>query len=264
MFKNKKKAKELEEIAQATIEQDAKEYTEVFIERVKLDGQWSYLDKKMNERFYANEDNSKRFEENVDYEEIEDNYEHLILFYNKDIQPYRFIKNDYYKEYFVRLIESGTVITRIRQQRTQGSLNGSNSFHFEHHGRSSEGNGGGRINGDLDTKDEFILVVNFDNKYRELRVSANLFYRFKENDKIFITYNDIYHQYSRNQKVEYNQKELIEAEGNRMNKAEVNAKIKVISERMAELQEKLPPKKLEESIDKAKDILYGPLRPRDF
>lgn len=151
-----------------------------------------WLQKGMMEDYFANALNSTKLVEGKDFEIVQGTSGRLVIFYNKDLseQPFLYRKNDFARKYYRKGIKVGTVLKKIRQQRTQGQLDGHSRINFHHSGglfsSSVDASGYGNVNGNLDTTDEFILAINFNNKNMEVRVSANLFYLAEEKDDLFM------------------------------------------------------------------------------
>lgn len=194
MLFNLKKRKEIKKLNNQIADKKAELYTirehnsdVAFIREHNL----YWMQENMMEDYFADINNNKLVD-GKDFEVDQGTTGKLVIFYNKDLsdQPFHYRKNDFERKYYRRGIRVGTVLKKIRQQRTQGQLDGHSRINFHHSGglfsSSVDANGYGNINGNLDTTDEFILAINFNNKNMEVRVSANLFYLAEEKDDLYM------------------------------------------------------------------------------
>lgn len=251
-WSKKKKQQEAEDYAR--LQGYIQSYKKCLFNRYTLNNNINVINSEMNEEYYADKDNKIKFKENEDYETTDIGYEHLIVFYDKEIKPYHWRKNDRANKYFVLPVEEKTtIIKKIRQQRTHGSLDGSSSFSFHHSsgfgGGSANANGGGKIHGELDTDDEFILVIKFNKKNYEVRVSANLFYDVEEGEERFASkpYWDC--DGTKEFKVEYNQEEVVNAESNKFNIKDLEVKMEANEEEIERFEKMLPRRSVQDAID---------------
>lgn len=196
MFFGKKKRelerKKLEEFEELKKKREQESFN-LFRELKNHEKELEDLQKVSLAKYYAYDFEGEKLTENEDYIVCERNYIKYTLFLDKEKQPYYFKRNDLKLCYEVHSFSKGKVIKVIRQQRTSGSLDGKSSAHFKHNSRgglfggsSVEYSSHGFINGSLDTKDEFIVVIRCNNKNLELRVDDNFFYSFSEGDEIWI------------------------------------------------------------------------------
>ena len=256
MFWNKKKKQQKAE-DYARLEEYVKEFKKCLFNRYTLNNNINVINSEMSECYYADKDNKIKFKENEDYETTDIGYKHLIIFYDKEIKPYHWRKNDRANKYFVLPVDGKLIIIKkIRQQRTHGSLDGGSSFSFHHSagfgGGSANANGGGSIKGSLDTDDEFILVIKFNKKNYEVRVSANLFYDVEEGEERFAS--KPYWSYSIEDKkpefkIEYNQEEVVNAESNKFNIKDLEVKMEANEEEIKKFEKILPAKAVREAYD---------------
>lgn len=144
---------------------------------------------------YPKRDKRLELRENEDYEIVRFGYDCLAIFYGKQ-QPLNCLANDNDDRIYYHPVETYKIIKKFRQQRTQGDISGRSFIDFKsssgifHH--SVQEHGEGSLNGKLDTLDEFILVINYNGKNGEVRVSPHLYYMVEEGDEMFMTLNKFY------------------------------------------------------------------------
>lgn len=190
MFFNRKK-RLAEKAAKKQLVEDLRKYRNVLISLKLLDREATRLYNEMHQEYFSDIFNITKFIKDKDYEVIKNSPSDLIIFYNKLSDQPQFVKrDDFNRKYYTLPIHVGTVAKKIRQQRTQGSLDGHGSMNIEHYGRYMDASGGGNIHGSLDTIDEYILIVRFENVYTSVRVSVNLFYLAEEGQDLYMCYND--------------------------------------------------------------------------
>ena len=163
---------------------------------------------------YPSGDRSLELKRDEDYEIVSLGYKDLVIFYGKT-QPLHCLNCDVNNTVYYYPVGKAKVIKKFRQQRTKGGIEGHSYMNFDFTSgmryHESHGHGSGNLKGELDTLDEFIFVINFEDRNYEVRVSAHLFYSVEEGAELFMCLDKFSSDISQLPRRGYNFKESVEA-----------------------------------------------------